>query len=147
VAKDKRRTEIASGAVGISNSFIDMNFDKGQVVNVHGLRVEVALEPENADANANGVIAVYVLPGGVVQNSDLPTTLGTFGNEDVAPYLWGIHVWAAANQTTHQWLFAPKTSRNIQAGGRVVVDLRVEGISAGLVRQLTLMTCFTSPVP
>jgi len=147
VAKDKRRVEIASGAVGISNSFIDMDFDKGQVVNVHGLRVEVALEPENADANANGVIAVYVLPGGLVQNSDLPTTLGTFGDEKSAPYLWGIHVWAAANQTVHEWLFAPKTSRNIQAGGRVVVDLRVEGISAGLVRQLTLMTCFTSPVP
>jgi len=146
VAKSKRRVEIATGVPGIGNSFVDIDFDKGQVVNVHGFRVEVDLEPQDADANANGVIGVYVLPGGLIQNSDLPTSLGTFGDEKSAPYLWGIGVWTASNQTPKHWEFTPKTSRNIQAGGRIVVDLRVEGITAGGVRQSTLITCFTTPV-
>jgi len=143
---DKRRIEVATGISGIGNSFIDMDFEKGQVVNVHGFRMEIMIEPENQDANANGIWALYRLPGGVIQNADLPVALGTFGNEDIAPYLWGIGVWQASNQTPFRILFTPKTSRNIQAGGRIVVDLRVEGISAGVIRQITSMTCFTTPV-
>jgi len=146
VAKSKRRIEVATGTSAIGNSFIDIAFDKGQVVNVHGLRVEVQLEPENQDANANGIWAVYALPGGVIQNSDLPVTLGNFGNEDTAPYLWGIGVWAASNQKPDRILFAPSTTRNIQAGGRIVLDLRIEGLTAGIVRQNTVITCFTKPV-
>ncbi len=146
MAKNKRRTEVGTGTPGISSNFIDMDFEQGQIVNVHGLRVENIIEPQDADANANGIIAVYVLPGSVVQNSDLPQTLGDFGNEKYAPYLWGIGVWAASNQTPSKWTFEPKTSRNIQEGGRIVVNLRINGISAGLVRQTTLITCFTTQV-
>jgi len=141
---DKRRTEVAQGSPGISNSFIDIAFDKGQAVNIHGFRAMVAIEPENADANANGCIGVYVLPGGLVQDTDLPQGFGQFGDEDHAPYLWGYVPWAASNQTPFHWEFAPKTSRNMQSGGRIVLDLRIEGISAGLCRQLTMLTCFTS---
>jgi len=144
MAKNKRRTEIATGTPGIGNSYIDIAFDNSTEVNVHGLRVEVDLEPQNADANANGVIAVYVLPGGVIQNTDLPVALGSFGDEKFAPYLWGIGIWMASNQTPAHWEFTPKTSRNIQRGGRIVVNLRVEGITGGLMRQTTLITCFTT---
>ncbi len=146
MVKSKRRIEIGTGTTGIGNSFVDIEFDKGQVVNVHGFRMEILLEPQDADANANGVYGVYVLPGGVIQNSDLPVTLGTYADEGTAPYLWGIGVWAASNQTPKHIEFAPKTTRNVQAGGRIVVDLRVEGITAGILRQTTLITCFTKPV-
>ncbi len=146
MAKDKRRIEVATGFTAIGNSFIDMNFDKGQAINIHGFRVEIALEPEQAGANANGIIGVYVLPGGIVQNSDLPVAFGTFGDEKTAPYLWGIHPWTASNESTHQWVFAPKTSRNMQAGGRIVVDLRIEGQTGGNTRQNTVITCFTSAI-
>ncbi len=141
---DKRRIEVATGAVGISNSFIDMDFEKGQSFNIHGLIVQVSLEPQDADANANGMIGVWILPGGTIQNADLPNTFGTYGDEDRAPYLWGLVPWTASNQTPFQWKFDPKTSRNMQAGGRIVVSIRVEGQSAGLTRQNTTITCFTS---
>jgi len=144
MSDQKRRTEIATGTPNIGNSFTDIEFDHGTAVNIHGLRVEFIGEPQDADANAHGVIGVYVLPAGVIQNSDLPVALGTFGNEDFAPYLWGIGLWAATNQTPAKWVFAPSTSRTLQRGGRVVVDLRIEGMSAGLLRQATLITCFTS---
>jgi len=146
VAKSKRRIEVATGTPGIGNSFIDIAFDKGQVVNVHGFRMEQIIEPQDADANANGIVAIYVLPGGVIANSDLPVSFGNFGDEDTAPYLWGIMPWAASNQTPAKNIFTPKTTRNIQAGGRIVVNLRTEGISAGIVRQSTVITCFTTPV-
>ena len=142
--KNKRRIEVATGNPGISNSFIDMDFPSGTSVNIHGFRTIVAIEPEDADANANGIMAVWVLPGGTIQNADLPNTYGSYGTEDQAPYLWGITPWAASNQTPFYWEFAPKTSRNMQRGGRVVLSIRVEGLSAGLIRQNTVMTCFTS---
>jgi len=143
---DKRRIETSTGAVGVSTSFIDVEFDKGQVVNVHGYRAMVAIEPQDADANANGIIAVYRLPGGLIQNADLPNGIGAFGDEDTAPYLWGIVPWVASNQTPFHWEFAPKTSRTIQSGGRIVLDVFVAGISAGLARINTVQTMFTSAV-
>ena len=147
MVKNKRRIETASGASGVgATNFIDMNFDKGQAVNIHGFRAEFIVEPEDQDANCNGNWAVYVLPGGLVQNSDLPATGGAMGDEDTGPYLWGIGVFAATNQTPMKITFAPKSSRNMQAGGRVVLEIIMTGVSAGLVRQRTVMTCFTTAI-
>ena len=141
---DKRRIEVSTSTPGISVNYIDMEFDKGQSINIHGYRANVMIEPEDGDANANGMIGIYVLPGGIIQNSDLPDTIGEFGDEDTAPYLWGIMPWGASNQTPFQWEFAPKTSRNMQSGGRIVLDVVILGISAGLARLTTSQTCFTS---
>ena len=146
MAKSKRRVEVATGTSAIASNFIDIAFDKGQSFNVHGFRVESIQEPENADANANGIWAVWVLPGGVIQNADLPQTFGEFGDEKWAPYLWGIGVWASANQTSNHVLFAPMTSRNLEAGSRIVFQLRVNGVSAGLVRHNESITCFTKAI-
>ena len=141
---DKRRTEVLTGAAGISQNYIDIGFDKGQALNIHGYRCNVAIEPEDGDANANGIIGIYVLPGGTIKNADLPNTYGTFGDEDFAPYLWALKPWAASNQTPFIWEFAPKTSRNMQSGGRIVLIIRIEGQSAGLTRMNTSQTCYTS---
>jgi len=138
--------EVATNNPGISNNFVDMNFDKGQAVNIHGFRMENIFEPEDADANANGMWAVWVLPGGVIQNTDLPSSFGEYGDEDFAPYLWGMGTWAASNQTPVHIVFEPKSTRNMQAGGRVVTELSISGLSAGLCRHRTMMTCFTTPI-
>ena len=143
---DKRRIEVSTSAPGIGNNFIDVDFDKGQVLNVHGYRAMVSIEPQDADANANGMIGIWVLPGGMVQNADLPTTFGDFGNEIRAPYLWGIMPWTASNQTPYQWEFSPKTSRTLQAGARIVLQVLTSGISAGLLRLNIVQTMFTSSV-
>ena len=94
---DKRRIEVLTNNPGNSINFIDVEFDKGQVVNVHGYRALIAMEPEDGEANANGIIAIYRLPGSVIQNSDLPSIYGAFGDEALAPYLWGIQPFAASN--------------------------------------------------
>ena len=144
MASNKRRTEVSTSAPGISINYIDMDFENGLNVNIHGYRAEMAIEPQDADANANGMVAIYVLPGGVIQNADLPTSIAEMGDEKFAPYLWGIHPWVASNQSPHSWEFAPKTSRNMQRGGRIVMVVRIQGISAGLCRLVTSQTCFTT---
>ena len=89
--------EVSTFAPGISQNFIDLEFLDDTVVNVHGYRAEVAIEPQDADANANGIMIVWVLPGGVIQNADLPINYGQAGDEDFAPYLWGFHPFTASN--------------------------------------------------
>ncbi len=147
MVQNKRRIETSTGTPGApSVNFIDVTFENDTVVNVHGYRAEIALEPQDADANANGIVAVFVLPGGVIQNSDLPATIGDFGNEDFSPYLWGISPWVASNQTPFHWLFDPKSTRNMQRGSRIVLEVYIQGLSAGLARLNTTQTMFTSPV-
>ena len=71
MVKSRRRIETSSGTPGLSLNFIDVEFDHSTVVNVHGYRANIALEPQDGDANANGFWAVWVLPGSVIQNADL----------------------------------------------------------------------------
>ena len=147
MTKNKRRIETTQSNPGISTNFIDINFDDGTAINIHGYRAECAIEPEIGDSNATGFWAVWVLPGGVIQNSDLPATLGALGDEKHAPYLWGAGVWAASNQTPWNMpAFAPKTSRNMQRGGRIVFEIVVTGITSGNVSLDTFQTCFTTDV-
>jgi len=123
-----------------------MDFDKGQAVNIHGLRVESVLEPEVENANSTGIWAVWSLPGGVITNTELPASFGDFGDEKWAPYLWGIGVYAATNQTGGHILFEPKSSRNMQSGGRIVFQLFIAGLTSGLIRHREVITCFTTPI-
>ena len=111
MVQNKRRMEVSTGTPGISTNFIDVDFNNDTVVNVHGYRMEFSLEPQDADANANGIWAVWVLPGGVIQNADLPVNYGGFGNEDFAPYLWGYGPFVASNQTPVHVEFTPNSTR------------------------------------
>ena len=144
MSKQKRRIEVATGTSGVANNYIDIDFDNSTEVNVHSMRVNTAVEPQDAGANCNGIWAVWVLPGGVIGNADLPTSFGSFGDENFAPYLWGMGVFIASNETPTTWEFAPKTSRNIQRGGRIVYHLLFAGVSGGLVRHNTSITCYTT---
>jgi len=146
MATNKRRLEGTDSNPGISANFIDVDFEDGTVVNVHGYIAQAAIEPEVADANATGFWAVWVLPGGVIQNADLPLTIGALANEVFAPYMWGCGVWAASNQTPKHIEFKPKTSRNIQRGGRIVFQISVLGLTSGAVSLDTFQSMFTSNV-
>ena len=145
MAKQKRRLEVATGQSGVSNNFIDMTFINDASVNLHGLRVGVAIEPENADANANGMICVWDLPNDLIQNTDLPLNFGAFGDEDHSQYIWGWIPWVASNQTPFHWEFAPNTTRNKARDSRIVVQILIAGISAGLARHNTSITGFVTP--
>jgi len=143
----KRRLEVTtSNPTGGSNNFIDLEFINDAQVNFHGYRAEVAMEPQDADANANGMIAVWVLPNMTIQNADLPTTYGGFGDEDRSQYLWGWSPFACSNQTPTHWEFSPKTTRNMARDSRIVLQILVNGLTAGALRINTTQTGFVSAV-
>lgn len=145
----RRRISTTTDANGNLNSIgsdnLEIEFDETNVTNLHGLRYCFSIEPENADANANGFWAVFCLPAGVIQNSDLPATIGTLGDESKwSPYLWGLGCWTASNQAPFHLEFNPSTSRNCQMGARVFAYVIKEGISAGNVRIIQTLTGFTN---
>jgi len=114
--------------------------------NVHGFRAEINIESEVMDANSNGHWAVYRLPGNVIDSGDFLATWSSFNDEDISQYIWGVGLWMASNQTPAHIVFAPGTTRNLQKGGRIVVDCWVEGTVPILTanRINVLMTGFVS---
>jgi len=121
-----------------------LEFDEGPSVNIHGLRYCFSIEPENADANANGFWLCLCLPAGILQATNFPTTFTGLDNEDFMPYVWGVGCWTASNQAPYHYEFTPSTSRTCQKGARVLCYVVKSGISAGAVRINQTLTCFTS---
>jgi len=112
---------------------------------MHGLRYCFSIEPEVQDANANGWWAVFCLPGDLPELADLPTTIGTLGDDTtLSPYLWGLGCWTASNQAPYHGEFNPSTSRNCQRNARIVAYVVLEGISSGAVRTIQTLTGFTN---
>ena len=95
--------------------------------NIHGLRVEINVESEAMEANSNFHWAVYLLPGDIITNNQLLDFFAEFDDEDVTQYLWGQGLGMASNQTPFHMVFAPKTSRNVTKGGRVVARVFILG--------------------
>ncbi len=139
----RRRLDAESTSSGIGQTTIQVQFDETDAVNFHGMHYCFSIEPENADANANGFWVVYCLPAGVISNSDLPQSFAQLDNEDFLPYVWGVGCWTASNQAPFHYEFAPSTSRNCQKGARILAVIDIEGVSAGNVRVNQTMTGFT----
>ncbi len=148
---NKERRRMAGQTV--SSSVIDLNTvaniqiaqDEQATSNFHGLRYCFSIEPENADANANGIWYVVCLPQGIIQNSDLPSTIGGLTNdEDIAPYIWGLGCWTASNQAPFHYEFAPKSSRNCIKGARVKGIVVPNGISGGALRMIHILSLFSN---
>ncbi len=123
---------------------ITITLDEGPAVNVHGLRFCFSIEPENADANANGFWILYCFPAQQVNLANLPNSFAQLDDEDFLPYVWGVGCWTASNQAPYHYEFTPSTSRTCQNGARIVGMVVKTGISAGAVRINETMTCFTS---
>ena len=125
---------------------VEIIMDEGAAVNIHGMRFCGSIEPENADANANGFWIMYCFPADVIPTSSnqLPSNFADLDNEDFLPYVWGVGCWTASNQAPYHFEFAPRTSRTCQNGARIVGVIVKTGISAGSVRINTTLTCFTN---
>ena len=123
---------------------VTVTLSEGPSVNVHGLRYCFSIEPENADANANGFWLCLCLPAGILVGTDFPADFSQLDNEDFLPYVWGVGCWTASNQAPYHYEFTPSTSRNCQNDARIRCYIVKTGISAGSVRINQTLTCFTS---
>ena len=115
--------------------------DETNGANVHGVIADFIIEPENADANANGVWAIFCMPD---ELSTIPVpTIALMEAEGSNAFVWATGVWAASNQTPFCKEIKLGTSRNCQNGARIVLKIYHEGVSAGLVRNLLSLVYFT----
>ena len=142
----KQRTRIHaltdSGAVSTNHDNIG-TVDETTSVNAHGLRVNFSVEPENADANANGTWALWCLPR---TTTAIPSTsIGGLELEGDNPALWACGVWTASNQTPYNLPdTALGTSRNCPIGTRIVLRVFRQGVSAGNVRVISIIRYFNT---
>ena len=144
----RRRIETSTNSNSILNDNqadeVILMLDETNKTNVHGLRYCFSIEPENTDANANGFWCVICNPSGLLIPGDFPESIGELGNDDdFSPYIWGLGCWTASNQAPFHYEFTPSTSRNCQKGASIFGYVVKEGISAGAVRIIQTMTCFT----
>ena len=140
--KERRRVHAQTDLLGSSGrSDTIATVDEANAVNVHGVRFSFVVEPENADANANGNWVLWCLPR---ISTAIPTSSTTaLELEADNPVVWAIGTFAASNQTPYCHEVSLGTSRNCPAGTRIVLAVDMEGISAGNARVRSILTYFT----
>ena len=139
----RKRVHAATNNPGAGGSLsLVATIDEVNGANVHGLRTDFIVEPQDADANANGVWALWCIPDVI---SAVPvTTTPVLELEGSNPFLWAAGTFAGSNQTPFHHKESYGTSRTCQRGARIVLVINLEGVSAGLVRLRALMTYFTT---
>ncbi len=115
--------------------------DESNGVNVHGIRVSMAFEPDSTDANAQIVWTLLCIP-------DETSAIPSIGNvvleaEGSNAFIWATGNIACSNQTPGNKEFEISTSRNCQNGARVVLQHFIQGLTAGSVRANKTLQCFT----
>ncbi len=110
--------------------------DKVNCSNIWG---SISLEPENADANAQGTWVLYWVNYADLGLSWSDTLLS---DEPEAGLIIAAGVWSATNQTPYNHTFsAGKVSRNIRKEGRLALAVQQTGISAGANSVRLLLLC------
>ena len=129
----------ASGGVGAQSS---SRFGPGtgtilrRLVNYHNIWFGIVIEPENADANANGSWVLWENRDTNVADPVWTDALIDGGDQNMKVIACG--VWGASNQTPYNFSSQLKSSRNFVANQELVLSARINGISAGnaLVRTI-----------
>ncbi len=105
--------------------------------NFHNIWGSISIEPENADANAQGTWVLYVLR----ENATDPTFTDVVVNgETNNSIMIAFGVWSATNQTPFNISIHPETSRTLQPGDQIALQSHVTGISAGAVSQRVMLS-------
>ncbi len=124
--------------VGNATSLIG-TIDESNGVNAHNLNFCFTCEPDSTDANSAGQWVLWCLPD---ETSGIPNpSIAGLEAEGSNAFLWASGLWNASNQTPYT---SPNihiaTSRNCQNGARLVLIVRVEGITAGSTRVVQMLT-------
>ena len=138
----RRRVHAITSSIGTTGPLnLQADVDETNGANLHGLRCSMAIEPENAGANANGLWVLWCLPDA---QSPIPNAnFGSMETEAGNAFVWALGTWIASNETPWQHDIEIRTSRNCQNGARIVLTIEIAGVSAGNVRYNRILTYFT----
>ena len=129
-AKRIQISEGNDGAGAETNVTVDVPLTPREEVNFHNIHFQVSVEPQDTDANAQGSWFLFLLR----ENATFPTLTDVVVNgESNNNAIIAFGIWSASNQTPYNsGDMTIRTSRNMQAGDRLIMTSVVTGITAGL---------------
>jgi len=98
-------------------------------VNFHNIWMSVSVEPEGADVNAQGTWVLFFISDSAVGDPSFVDV--TLNLETANAKIIACGVWSASNQSPYNYSTQIKTSRNVPAGGRLVLKNTVTGATSG----------------
>ncbi len=125
------------GAGAGVNAEIEVPVSPREQVNFHNIWIGVTNEPQNAGANAQGTWLCYI------RRENAPSIIFTDAVTNAETHnaiIIACGVWGASNESVYNFGTQIKTSRNLQAGDKLVITSTVTGVTAGLV-SVRVMIC------
>ena len=129
--------EANNGAGAQVEAILEVPTSPREEINFHNIWMGVSCEPQNTGANAQGSWVLYIIR----ENAPSVTwTDATFNGETANQQIIACGVWSASNESV--FTLPPtqiKTSRNLQAGDKMVLAVITTGISAGLASNRAML--------
>ncbi len=142
-AKRIQVNEGNNGAGAATAVILEVPSELREEVNFHNIWVGVTVEPQDTDANAQGTWVLYFLrdPG-----ASLPSqTDAALNLETLNAVIVACGVYSASNQSPFNLNPVQiKTSRTLEAGGRLILQSTVTGITAGLASNRVMLCAHTT---
>ncbi len=136
---DVAHADVAVGAQ--ATVFIQAPTDPREEINFHNIWASFNTECENADANAQGNWVLYMIKNPA---DAIPNFSNAFINTEVINFdIIACGAWGSSNQTPETIEIHPTTSRNLPAGGRLLLSVHVHGLTAGLVSIQSMICAHT----
>ena len=142
MVNEPKRIDITDATAG-AGAVIISRFGPGtgtilrRLSNYHNIWWGFVVEPENADANANGMWVLWEKRD--TNNPDPSFSPANINTGDINMVIIACGAWAASNQTPFNFSSQLKSSRNFVANQELVLTVRVNGISAGVARIITTL--------
>ena len=131
-------TETGSTAGSSTRVLLEVPTEPREKINFHNIWIGLGVVPVNADANANGQWVLYTLPDPVTATILTEAVLNT---EVHNARIVACGLWYASNEMPFNLPpIQVKTSRNLNAGDKLILESVIEAITAGTVTQ-TLSLC------
>jgi len=141
-AKRQLVSESNVGAGAATQVTLTTPTDPREEINFHNIWGSVSVEPQDADANAQGTWVLYISRIGQVF---VTFTDANINNEASNAIIIACGVWSASNQSPYNsGPIHPKSSRTLQAGDSLALQNVVTGITAGLASNRVMLCSHTT---
>ncbi len=142
MVNEPKRIDISAPTLGV-NAQTSSRFGPGtgtilrRLTNYHNIWWGMAVEPQDADANANGSWILWQKSN--TNDTDTIWSDTNINSDNFNMQIIACGVWTASNQSPFNFSSQLKSSRNFVANQELVFTVRQEGISAGLSRVRTIL--------
>jgi len=138
----RRRVHTIQETVAV-NTAVDLigTIDETNGVNAHGMRCSFTCLPDQQNANADGHWVIWCIPDEATAVPPIGT--GALELEASNAFMWAIGTWSGSNETPYCKDIELGTSRNCQKGARLVLSIRADDLTAGMLEVRASMTYFT----